>query len=272
VAGVRNRRRERCGEYGVDGPRAGLFTLGVAWAALAGLALVQARHGHTVASALELAGSLVPLVTLANYLYATRRGKFAVWAELLDGLQLRGDEHVLDMGCGRGAILSLAAELVPQGAVVGLDLWRREDQSGNSPEATRRNLEAEGVRGRCALATADMTAMPFPPATFDVVVSNLAIHNISGRDGRRRAIDEAVRVLKPGGRLLVADLMGTQAYASRLRAREMDAVDRRRFDWRFWYGGPWLAMLPALVTATKPAGSPPPSGADCPSGATVLHR
>ena len=172
-----------------------------------------------------------------------------------------GDEHVLDMGCGRGAVLSLVAKRVPRGRSVGLDLWTG-DQSGNSPEATRRNLDAEGVRKSCALATADMTAMPFHDATFDLVVSSLAIHNIRSREGRTRAIEEAVRVLKPGGRLLIADLMWTGAYARRLRARGMADVSRRRLDWRFWYGGPWMVMVSGLVTATKPA---EPEGLSSPS-------
>jgi arsenite methyltransferase len=43
-------------------------------------------------------------------LYASKRGKFVVWAELLDQLNLSGDERILDMGCGRGAILLLAAD------------------------------------------------------------------------------------------------------------------------------------------------------------------
>ncbi len=37
------------------------------------------------------------------YVYATRAGKFAVWSELLDRLELKGDERLIDIGCGRGA-------------------------------------------------------------------------------------------------------------------------------------------------------------------------
>ena len=87
---------------------------------------------------------------------------------------------------------------------MGLDLWRSRDQTGNSLAAARHNLEAEGVSDRCELQTGDMTTMPFPDATFDLVVSSLAIHNIAWREGRFRALDEAVRVLKPRGRLLLA--------------------------------------------------------------------
>ena len=58
---------------------------------------------------------------------------------------------------------------------------------------------------RVELHTADMTALPFPDASFDVVTRALAIHNIPTADGRRRAVDEAMRVLRPGGHLLPTD-------------------------------------------------------------------
>src|SRR4051794_9176183 len=82
----------------------------------------------------------------AAYLYTTLRGKFVVWAELLDRLNLRGDERILDLGCGRGAVLLLAAQHLTTGRAVGVDLWRGADQSGNAAVATRRNPVAEGSR------------------------------------------------------------------------------------------------------------------------------
>ena len=51
----------------------------------------------------------------ASYLYSTGPGKRAIWVQLLDELGLRGDEHVLDVGCGRGAVLMLAARRLPGG-------------------------------------------------------------------------------------------------------------------------------------------------------------
>ena len=194
------------------------------------------------------------LFTAAVYLHATRRGKFAIWAELLEVLRLRGDEQCLDMGCGRGAVMALLAKLVSRGHVVGLDLWRTEDQSGNNPEVTRQNLVAEGVAERCELRTGDMLAMPFEDETFDLVVSSLAIHNIDERDLRNhtrrlRAVSEAARVLKPGGRLVITDLLWTRRYAHHLRELGMHDVHQRALGWRFWYA-PFLGA--DLVTATKP--------------------
>ncbi|MBV9126245.1 MAG: class I SAM-dependent methyltransferase, partial [Planctomycetes bacterium] len=101
----------------------------------------------------------------------------------------------------------------------------------------------------------DMTALPFEDNSFDVVVSSLAIHNISGRVGREKAVEEAVRVLRPGGRLLIADIRGTRQHQAQLAKIAMQDVTRRRLGWRFWWGGPWAATC--LVTATKPASLTP---------------
>jgi arsenite methyltransferase len=64
------------------------------------------------------------------YAQATWRGKFQVWRELLDGMCLREDEELLDLGCGRGAVLMAAADKLPCGHAVGVDLWRTVDQFG----------------------------------------------------------------------------------------------------------------------------------------------
>ena len=148
------------------------------------------------------------------------------------------------------AVLLLAAQRLTTGTAVGVDLWRRGDQSGNSAEAARRNAVAEGVADRVELHTADMTALPFEADGFDLVPSNVAIHNVKSRAGREKAIDEAVRVLRPGGRLLIADLFATRLYRDRLAKLGMTDIARRGFGWRMWWSGPWLATY--LVTATKP--------------------
>jgi len=143
----------RRGSYGIDAPYAPAFLTGLAALYLV-LAVVSGRPMYLLALAFTLAVD-------AAYLYTTLRGKFVVWDELLDRLKLRGDERILDLGCGRGAVLLLAAQHLTTGRAVGVDLWRRVDQSGNSPEATRRNALAEGVADRVELHTADMTALPF---------------------------------------------------------------------------------------------------------------
>jgi ubiquinone/menaquinone biosynthesis C-methylase UbiE len=192
-----------------------------------------------------LAGLFI-LAILGFYLHGTLRGKFVLWAELLDSLNLRGDERILDMGCGRGAVLLMAAQHLTTGRAVGVDLWRTIDQSGNSAEATQRNAVAEGVADRVELHTGDMMALPFEDNSFDLVLSSLAVHNISGRAGREKAISEAVRVLRPGGRLMIVDVRATRQYQAQLAKIGVNDVARRWLGWRYF--------MARLVTATKPPG------------------
>lgn len=248
--------RDHHGDYGYDGSfqtisaRTQIVGVGVSSAALLAGAGVALARGNRLAAAIAGASAVQILGTAASFIYATRAGKFRVWAAVFDDLGLRGDETLLDLGCGRGAVLLAAAKRLPQGRAIGVDLWRA-DQTENSQQATLTNATLEGVADRIALHTADMTALPLPDESVDVIVSSLAIHNIPERDGRRRALQEAIRVLRPGGRIAIADLWETDHHAEHLRELGWPGVRRRNLGWRMWYGGPWFATR--LVTATKPA-------------------
>lgn len=138
------------------------------------------------------------------YLHTTLHGKLRVWERELDRIGLKGDELLLDLGCGRGMVLIAAAKRLPAGRAIGVDLWTA-DESGNTPSATLANAASAGVTDRVEVHTADITALPFANESFDIVTSALAIHNVRSAEARYRAIDEAMRVLRPGGQLLVAN-------------------------------------------------------------------
>ncbi len=154
-------------------------------------------------------------------LYA-KVGKFRHRDRMLTSLGWRGDERVLDVGTGRGLLLVGAARRLKTGHAVGLDIWRAKDLSDNSRERTEQNVKVEGVEDRCELVEAPAQTMPFPDAAFDVVVSNLCLHNISKRADRDAACGEIARVLKPGGTALISDFIRTGEYAR--------GVPRQRFD------------------------------------------
>jgi arsenite methyltransferase len=59
--------------------------------------------------------------------------------------------------------------------------------------------------------------------------------------GRAGAVDKPVRVLKPGGCLILVEFRSTTEYRERLQQLGMRKVVLRRVVWRFWYGGPWGA-------------------------------
>jgi ubiquinone/menaquinone biosynthesis C-methylase UbiE len=152
----------------------------------------------------------------------------------LDALKLSGSESVLDVGCGRGLLLIGAAKRLTTGQATGLDLWRSMDQAGNALEVTLANARAEGVEAKVKLETGDMTKMPFPDASFDLVVSSWAIHNVPSAEGRAAACREIARVLKPGGRVAILDIFNTGEYAQVFSAAGLQNIERRFDDLVFF--------------------------------------
>jgi ubiquinone/menaquinone biosynthesis C-methylase UbiE len=80
----------------------------------------------------------------------------------------------------------LAAQRLPQGEAIGVDIWSSTDQSGNAMAATLANAAAEGVTRQVQLHTADMRDLPFAANDFDLVVSNLG-HPQHRRRSRTRS-------------------------------------------------------------------------------------
>ncbi len=222
-------------DYGLDAP--GIvrgFLIGGAALIVAGVA-VAAASATNAATIFGRAATITGAICLIEGVlmwWSSRVGKMHARDRLLDDLHLRGDERVLDVGCGRGVLLIGAARRVPQGAAVGLDLWSQSDQGDNRPDATLANARAEGVAERVTIESGDMRRMPFPDAAFACAVANLSIHNIESRDGRREAIGEIARVLVPGGRVALMDFKHVGQYADDLRTAGL--TDVRVSGPNFW--------------------------------------
>jgi ubiquinone/menaquinone biosynthesis C-methylase UbiE len=218
--------------YGIDAPGVvrGHFILGSVLAVIAAAALVLPRPAIIPPSVGIGIGCLAGVLLLygAVMLWSSLVGKKRVRDRLVVALALKGNERVLDAGCGRGLALIGCAKQLTTGTVVGIDLWTTKDLSDNNPEAARANAAAEGVADRVEIETGDITALPFPDASFDAVISMTVIHNIPSRDGRDQALRELLRVLKPGGRLAIFDLMHTARYAEVMRETGMIVEDLGR--------------------------------------------
>jgi arsenite methyltransferase len=177
--------------------------------------------------------------------WGSRLGKFRVRDKLLNSISWRGSENVLDIGCGHGLLLIGAAKRLHEGRATGIDLWQKQDQAGNSREATLLNVRLENVEDRVELVDGDARKLPFGDNAFDVVVSSWALHNISDSVERDGAVREAARVLKPGGRLLIIDIRHTGRYAKVLRQSNLSEVRRT--------GPNFLFLIPSFtVSARKP--------------------
>jgi arsenite methyltransferase len=207
--------------YGIDAPgvvRAHIV-LGAVLAVVASVALAWPRP-NPVPMSLSISAAFVAALLLfygAVMLRSSLVSKKRVCDRLVTALALCGNEQVLDAGCGRGLALIACAKKLTTGNAVGVDLWSAKDQSNNNPEATLANAAAEGVADRVEVKTGDITRLPFADASFDVIVSMTVLHNIPSRQGRDAALRELVRVLKPGGRMAIFDLLHASRYAEVLQ-------------------------------------------------------
>lgn len=221
-------------DYGIDGPLWVYGTGGIAGGLAAGAAVAAARGRERLARGLAIAAAanaVYPLLAVRS----SRRGKLIERDDFLDSLGLDGEEHVIDVGCGRGLLLIGAARRLPYGRAVGADIWRKEDLSGNSREATLQNARFEGVDDRIELVDADARELPFKEGTFDLLVAQFVYHNIEPRKEYEKAVREAIRVVKPGGRIAIVDFWHTRRLEALLREHGLRDVRRE---------GPRMRLVP----------------------------
>lgn len=111
---------------------------------------------------------------------------------------LRPGDSVLDVGCGTGGVALRASEIVgPGGRVLGIDPGPRQIARAQRRAARHHDTTAE-------FAIGVIERIPAPEQTFDAVISTLMMHHLP-EAAKLRGLAEIARVLKPGGRLVIAD-------------------------------------------------------------------
>jgi arsenite methyltransferase len=200
-------------DYGLDAPgivRKSLFCGGLGLCA-GGLFAWREHHILTWLGVAIALASAVPFVQGLRMIYYAKAGKFRCRDRILDFVDWKGQEAVLDVGTGRGLLLIGAAKRTT-GRAVGIDLWSQDDLSNNTAENAMANAALEDVASRVEIADQDAQHMDFPDSTFDVVLSNLCLHNIRTTEGRKQACGEIARVLKPGGIAVISDYTALEDY------------------------------------------------------------
>src|SRR6266567_5322815 len=148
--------------------------------------------------------------------YHRLSGPQVSWGKkVLARLSLRGDEVVLDAGCGTGRLTADLLEVLPSGRVVGVDL------SQNMLHSARQHLAAQ-FDARVSLVACDLLYLPFEHA-FDVIVSTAAFHWVLDHD---RLFANLHAALVPGGLLEAQCGGGPNLDALRKRANALAAIPK----------------------------------------------
>ena len=126
------------------------------------------------------------------------RNRYGAIAEAI-AAQVPAGSRLLDVGCGPGEVLNRLATIAPGIDATGLDVDAAMIGRARRKAASAGRATDAGPR----FVVADVAAMPFPDASFDVVVSSYAVHHWPDRQA---GLAEVMRVLKPGGRAIVWDV------------------------------------------------------------------
>jgi arsenite methyltransferase len=230
-------------DYGLDSPLTvkAMFWRGV-WTFAFGLALFvmnRVQYPDVSLRILVVLGLIAAAFVAAGTVMvrSSRVGKLEAREKILDALALTGEERVLDWGSGRGLMLVGVAKRLKSGRVTGLDFT-------SDAEAAKANAKLEGVLDKVRIDAGDPLKLVYPDNHYDVVVSALALNQVSEHDDRDQALREMLRVLKPGGRLAIYDVLRTGQYAETLRASGAQSVELSPLSWSW-------CMPTRTVTAKK---------------------
>jgi arsenite methyltransferase len=241
-------------KYGIDAPGVvwtfavlGAVVTVAIWPAYAAVRTWSSDPVAVTVAAVAAVAALTCFTQCGWMLYSSMVAKRRLWRRTLDSLALRGDERVLEVGPGRGTVLVSAARSLPGGRLVGVDIWRTKDQSGNGRHALLANARAAGVADRIEVVDGDMRDLPFPEGEFDLALASLAIHNLPSAD-RTTAVTELLRVVRPGARIVILDFQGTAGYADILRRAGAEEV---RLSARDWSMHPPVRVVTAIPPAAR---------------------
>jgi len=197
--------------YGIDGPIVlrNLILIGIGAISIGIVAHFQLfpirQSFASVLTKLCFCLAIFNLCCITLSIWSSKIGKIREAKRILDTYDWKGDEKILDVGCGRGLMLIAAAKHLTTGRAFGVDIWDSRDLFNNHPQHTLKNACVEGVQDKIEIKDGDARRLPFENNTFDVVISSKVLHNIIERKKRKEAVHEIGRVLKPGGWVSIID-------------------------------------------------------------------
>ena len=147
------------------------------WLALLGIGLLAAAftivpREQLIVRVLLVVGAVLiggVLTAVARFVRQRWQRRSVVRQQMLDIIPWRGDEAILDVGCGSGMLLNGAAARLTSGKALGIDIWAKHG-GGGSLELLYKQAKAENVADRIAFQEVDARQMPFEDGSFDVEI------------------------------------------------------------------------------------------------------
>lgn len=205
--------------------------------AIAGIVIIIGLVGTFVTHQYwNLAWIILLVLWCGTFLHTIMVGHLKIWERLVGRLAMPKDAQVLDMSAGRiNDLLLVAKSMTAPGKVYGMGPWKKAGQ------AAKEKVSAAKVADRLKLVEGNVFNMDFPDRHFDYVLVDLAFHNISPAIERGRAIQEAGRVMKADGQLVIVDFEHIAEYQQMLANLGFNDIRVVNAGINGWWGGPWAA-------------------------------
>lgn len=194
--------------------------------------------------------SLFPAISLILtgilMLVYAKFGKFNHRERMLNLYDWKGNENVLDVGTGLGLLMIGAAKKLTTGKSIGIDIWNVEDLSNNTLHQTKQNAITENVVDRTEVLSQNILKTTFKDNSFDVVLSNLCLHNLYNKTQRETACKEILRILKDNGVAIISDFRHTKEY---LEVFKKEGMCVEKIGAYYWDTFPPLTIIRAKKTS-----------------------
>ena len=154
-------------------------------------------------------------------------------------LLANGGDKVLDAGCGAGRTSIAVAEAFQQARLTAFDKFDAGYIDEGGMELLKRNIKIAGIENRIEMVSGDITKTPFKDNQFDAVVSSFMIDHL--QNGKKQALKESFRIMKPGGRFLMVIIVpGFSAFSI---ANVLSLMLTSRKKWIRWIEQTGFKML-----------------------------